>query len=195
MAQSIFDSELPESSHACLMVCGSILTLVSSITLKRSEAVNSFFVYFSEHWFKLTLRQSNQSIKQVTIYFLKPMVLSNLKLQFTTTRSSTFSGFNLALLVVTTLLATEKTRSDEAAGTEKTTLTRLVRRGHWDSWCFHHSSDDLWASPLAWLYLHRWHFAIAQTRLFPKYLQTLDGRFFGKNTVLLDGRHGCRLKR
>ena len=29
------------------------------------------------------------------------MVLSNLKLHFTTTRSSTFSGFNLALLGVT----------------------------------------------------------------------------------------------
>ena len=77
------------------------------------------------------LRKSNKSIKKVTIHFLKPMVLSNLKLHFTTRRSSTFSGFNLALLGLTTLPATEKTRSDldEAAGTGKTTLTSLARRG------------------------------------------------------------------
>ena len=54
--------------------------------------------------FDFKLRQPNQSIKKVIIYFLKPMVLSNLKLHFTTTRSSTSSGFNLALLGVTTLL-------------------------------------------------------------------------------------------
>ena len=48
--------------------------------------------------FDFKLRQSNQSIKKVIIYFLKPMVLSNLKLHFTTMRSSTFSIFNLALL-------------------------------------------------------------------------------------------------
>ena len=53
--------------------------------------------------FKSTSRQSNKSIKKVTIYFLKPMVLSNLKLHFTTMRSSTSSGFNLALLGVTTM--------------------------------------------------------------------------------------------
>ena len=58
--------------------------------------------------FKSTLRKSNKSIKKVAIHFLKPMVLSNLKLHFTTTRSSTFSGFNLALLGLTTLPATEK---------------------------------------------------------------------------------------
>ena len=48
------------------------------------------------------------------------MVLSNLELRFTTTRSFTFSGFNLTLLEVTTLPATEKTRSDldEAAAGE-----------------------------------------------------------------------------
>ena len=40
------------------------------------------------------------------------MLFSNLKLHLTTTRSSTFSGFKLALLGVTTLPATEKTRSD-----------------------------------------------------------------------------------
>ena len=45
-----------------------------------------------------------KSINQkITIYFLKPMVLRNLKLLLTTTRSSTSSGFNLALLWVTTL--------------------------------------------------------------------------------------------
>ena len=88
------------------------------------------------------LRKSNKSIKKVTIHFLKPMVLSNLKLHFTTRRSSTFSGFNLALLGLTTLPATEKTRSDldEAAGTGKTTLTSLARRGNWVSWCFPHYS-------------------------------------------------------
>ena len=71
--------------------------------------------------FKLT--QSNQSIKTMTIYFMKPMVLSNFKLHFTTARSSTFSGFNLTLLGVTTLPAMEKTRSDldEATDTGKTT--------------------------------------------------------------------------
>ena len=42
-----------------------------------------------------------QSIKKVTTYFLDPMVLSNLKLHFTTMRSSTSSGFNLAHLGVT----------------------------------------------------------------------------------------------
>ena len=78
--------------------------------------------------------QSNQTIK--TNYFLiKPMPFSNLRLHLTTTRSSTFSGFNLALLGVTTLPATEKTRSDldEAAGIGKTTLTILDRRGNWAS--------------------------------------------------------------
>mgnify|MGYP003331733514 CR=1 FL=1 len=77
-----------------------------------------------------TSKQSNQSIKTVTNYFLmKPMLFSNLELHLTTTRSSTFSGFNLALLGVTTLPATEKTRSDldEAAGIGKTTLTILFQ--------------------------------------------------------------------
>ena len=53
--------------------------------------------------FDFKLRQSNQSIKKVIIYFLKPMVLSNLKLHFTTMRSSTSSGLNLVLVGVTTL--------------------------------------------------------------------------------------------
>ena len=54
--------------------------------------------------FQWTMRQSNQSIKKVTIYFLKPIDLSSLNtLHFTTTRSSTFSWFNFALLGVTTL--------------------------------------------------------------------------------------------
>ena len=59
-------------------------------------------------------------------------VLSNLKLNFTTTRSSTFSEFNLALFGVTTLPVTENTCSDldEAVGTGKTTLTSLVRKGN-----------------------------------------------------------------
>ena len=68
----------------------------------------------------------------MTNYFLiKPMLFSNLKLHLTTTRSSTFSGFKLAVLGVTTLPATEKTRSDldEAAGTGKTTLS-LARGGN-----------------------------------------------------------------
>ena len=79
-----------------------------------------------------TSKQSNQSIKTVTNYFLmKPMLFSNLELHLTTTRSSTFSGFKLALMGVTTLPATEKTRSnlDEVAGTGKTLLTSLARRG------------------------------------------------------------------
>ena len=84
--------------------------------------------------FKLTSRQSNQSIKMVTIYFLKPMVLSNLKLHFTTMRSSTSSGFNLALLWWPHC-RTEKTRSDLEG---KTNLTSLAIRGNWDSWCFQH---------------------------------------------------------
>ena len=81
------------------------------------------------------------------------MLFSNLKLHLTTTRSSTFSGFKLAVLWVTTLPATEKTRSDldEAAGTGKTTLS-LARRGNCVSWCFPHpswstedsSSDNSW---------------------------------------------------
>ena len=114
--------------------------------------------------------------------------LSNLKLHFTTTRCSTFSGFNFALLGVTTLPATEKTCSDldEAAGTGKITLTSLARRGNWDSWCFHHSRDDLWGSPLVGLYLHRRHFAVCNGTVeivskvsLLEILQTLDaGRFF-----------------
>ena len=57
------------------------------------------------------------------------MLFSNLKLHLTTTRSSTFSGFQLALLGVTTLPATEKTHSDldEAAATGKTPLTSLAK--------------------------------------------------------------------
>ena len=105
----------------------------------------------------------------------------SLKLPFTTIRSSTFSGFNLALFGVTKLLSAEKTRwdLDEAADTEKNTLTSLVRRGNWDSWCFYHSSDDFLASHLAGFYLHKSHFAMAPSRLSPKYLQTLDACFFG----------------
>ena len=45
------------------------------------------------------------------------------------------------------------------------------------------TSDDLWASPLVGLYVHRRHFAMAPSRLSPKYLQTLDACFFG--TMLL----------
>merc|ERR1719150_3113947 len=84
------------------------------------------------HFDLFTSKQSNQSIKTVTNYFLmKPMLFSKLELHLTTTRSSTFSGFKLALMGVTTLPATEKTRSnlDEAAGTGKTLLTSLARRG------------------------------------------------------------------
>ena len=80
----------------------------------------------------ITSKQSNQSIKTVTNYFLmKPMLFSNIELHLTTTRSSTFSGFKLALMGVTTLPATERTRSnlDEVAGTGKTLLTSLARRG------------------------------------------------------------------
>ena len=192
---------------------------------------------------------------------MKPMLFSNLELHLTTTRSSTFSGFKLALLGVTTLPATEKTRSDldEAAGTGKTTLTSLARRGNWVSWCFPHyswstvdsssgnswkdfvlhsvghlellllllllllhhiplvlclqvvsqgfggalanlddqgwtcddeyllTSDDLWASPLVGLYVHRRHFAMAPSRLSPKYLQTLDACFFGTTLLFWTG--------
>ena len=84
------------------------------------------------HFDLFKLSQSNQSIKKMTTYFMKAMVLSNFKLHFTTARSSTFSGFKLALLGVTTLPATEKTRSnlDEVAGTGKTLLTSLARRGN-----------------------------------------------------------------
>ena len=59
------------------------------------------------------------------------LLFSNLELHLTTTRSSTFSGFKLALMGVTTLPATEKIRSnlDEVAGTGKTLLTSLARRG------------------------------------------------------------------
>ena len=87
------------------------------------------------HFDLFKLRQSNQSIKKLTIFFIKPMVLSNFKLHLTNARSSTSSGFNLTLLGVTTLPATEKTRSDldEATGTGKTG-TVLARTGNWDSW-------------------------------------------------------------
>jgi len=186
------------------------------------------------------------------------MLFSNLELHLTTTRSSTFSGFKLALMGVTTLPATEKTRSNlyEVAGTGKTLLTSLARRGTgsrdaspipagplwtahqatvgktsfftpWGTLNFFSSSyssiftisllfcackwflkalvepwqtlmtkaepvmmniylltsDDLWASPLVGLYMHRRHFAMAPSRLSPKYLQTLDACFFG--TTLL----------
>ena len=87
------------------------------------------------HFDLFKLRQSNQSIKKLTIFFIKPMVLSNFKLHLTNARSSTSSGFNLTLLGVTTLPAMEKTRSDldEATGTGKTG-TVLARTGNWDSW-------------------------------------------------------------
>ena len=71
-----------------------------------------------------------KSINQKGDIFSFWNALSNFKLHFATTRSFTFSGFNLAPL--TTLPATEKTRCsdlDEAAGTGKTTLTSLARRG------------------------------------------------------------------
>ena len=60
---------------------------------------------------------------QFTLCLFKPTLLINLKLHFTTARSSTFSGFNMTLLGLTTLPAIEKTRSDldEATGTGKTT--------------------------------------------------------------------------
>ena len=98
--------------------------------------------------FKSTSRQWNKSIIKVTIYFLKPMVLSSLKLHFTLTRTSTFSGFNMALLGVTTLLSTEKTRSDldEPAGTRKTTLTSLARRKNWDLWLARCKKFFVWIS-------------------------------------------------
>ena len=121
-----------------------------------------------------------KSINQKGDIFSFWNALSNFKLHFATTRSFTFSGFNLAPLGVTTLPATEKTRCsdlDEAAGTGKTTLTGLAIRGSWDSWCFHHSCDDLWASPLIGLYLHRRHFAMLPSNLSSKYLLTLDACF------------------
>ena len=87
-------------------------------------------------------RQSNprfihvKAIKSINqdddkLLLMKPMLFSNLELHLATTRSSTFSGFKLALMGVTTLPATEKTRSnlDEVAGTGKTLLTSLARRG------------------------------------------------------------------
>ena len=84
-----------------------------------------------------------KSINQKGDIFSFWNALSNFKLHFATTRSFTFSGFNLAPLGVTTLPATEKTRCsdlDEAAGTGKTTLTSLARRGNCVSWCFPHPS-------------------------------------------------------
>ena len=89
------------------------------------------------------IKSINQKIR---IYFLKPMVLRNLKLHLTTARSSTSSGFNLALLGVTSShwpwphCRTENIRSDldEAAGTGKTIFTSLAIRENWDSWCFQH---------------------------------------------------------
>ena len=120
--------------------------------------------------------------------------LSNLKLHFTSTRSSTFSGFNLALLGLTTLPATEKTWSDldEAAGSGKTTLTSLARRGNWDSWWIHHSSRStedglsyqakvgktsfLTPPPSHWR-----HFA---TNIVSTVSPNFGGLFLWKNTVL-----------
>ena len=132
------------------------------------------------------LRKSNKSIKKVTIHFLKPMVLSNLKLHFTTTRSSTFSGFNLALLGVTTLPATEKTRSDldEAAGTRKTTLTSLAQKGELRlvMICGRH----LWLGCTCTEVTLQWrHQDCLQS------ISNFGCRFLRNNTVLLDGRHGC----
>ena len=216
-------------------------------------------IYSSRRW-------ENQINESKRWHFLKPMVLSYLKLHFTTTRSSTFSGFNLALCGLTTLPATEKTCSnlDEAAGTGKTTLS-LARRGNCVSWCFPHpswstedsssdnswkdfvlqfvgglellllllhhvrelllvmclqvvsqgfggslanlddqgwtwekeyllTSDDLWASPLAGLYLHRRHFAMAPSKLCPKCLQTLVACFFRTTLFFWTGgmATGCR---
>ena len=250
------------------------------------EKSKNFDDWFLMHFdlFKSTMRKSNKWIKKVTIHFLKPMVLSYLKLHFTTTRSSTFSGFNLALLGLTTLPATEKTRSDldEAAGTGKTTLS-LARRGNCVSWCFPHpswstedsssdnswkdfvlqfvgglellllllhhvrelllvmclqvvsqgfggslanlddqgwtwekeyllTSDDLWASPLAGLYLHRRHFAMAiifswhicwntpiqkngAIQIVSQVSPNFGCLFLQNNAVLLDGGHGYRLQR
>ena len=68
-------------------------------------------------------RPGNQSFNQKGNNLVSEAhALSNLKLHLTTTRSSSFSGFNLALLGVT------RSDLDEAAGTGKTTLTSLSRK-------------------------------------------------------------------
>ena len=51
---------------------------------------------YDAFWF-IQVEAIKSIIKNMTIYFMKPMVLSNFKLHFTTARSSTFSGFNLHL--------------------------------------------------------------------------------------------------
>ena len=91
----MFSSQPDMKSSISRVIC---LRYKKWIQRKSGKFDNSFMMHFD---FKL--RQSNQSIKKVIIYFLKPMVLSNLKWRFTTMRSSTSSGINLALLGVTTL--------------------------------------------------------------------------------------------
>ena len=61
---------------------------------------------------------------------------------FTMTQLSTFSGASEALFGVTTLPATEKTRSLLllATGIARTTLTRKARRGSASWWFFHQFS-------------------------------------------------------
>ena len=56
------------------------------------------------------------------------------------------------------------------------------------------TSDDLWASPLAGLYLHRRHFAMAPSKLCPKCLQTLVACFFRTTLFFWTGgmATGCR---
>ena len=179
---------------------------------------------------------------KITIYFLKPMVLSNLKLHFTTTRSSTSSGFNLALLGVTTL-------PDE----------RHPLRFRWSSWHWKDHLDELgniklglrlmmppkfsWStedkssgnthscSVLSGGFTRLWcslgkPWTKAEPEMMNIYQQMMIcGRhlwlgctctedtlqcaikivskvspnfgclFLWNNTVLLDGRHGCRMKR
>ena len=170
------------------------------------------------------------------------MLVSNLKLHLTTTRSSTFSGFKLALVGVTTSLAKEKTRSDldEAAGTGKTTLTGLAIRENWDSWCFQHLAGPrrtdhqeilllvVWLYVVSqgfdgalanigqrlnlrwWIFINKWSFVgvtfgwvvLAQKTLCNGAIKIVSkvspnfGCLFLRNiTVLLDGRHGCQMKR
>ena len=122
----MFSSQPDMKSSISRVIC---LRYKKWIQGKSGKFDNSFMMHFD---FKL--RQSNQSIKKVIIYFLKPMVLSNLKLRFTTvgpppSQESTWPYWGWPHC------RTEKTRSDLEG---KTNLTGFAKRGNRPLWCLQH---------------------------------------------------------
>ena len=136
--------------------------------------------------FKSTMRQSNQSIKKVTIYFLKPIDLSSLNtLHFTTTRSSTFSWFNFALLGVTTLPWHWEYHLVELGRKGELRLVMLPPAFQW--WFV--------GVTFGWVVLAQKTLCNGAIKIVSQVSPNFGCLFFWNNAVVLDGGHGYRLKR